>query len=290
MLNTRQLGDMKLFQIIEYSGPTHDTAWLFPDLDPAFLLDNQTWLSPNHWMPATNRMIFTMPIFVLKTARDIIVIDTGVGNFRKRRSSSQHMINTPFIEWLEAIGASPDKVTHVVNTHLHGDHVGWNTHLTNNGWEPFFKNAQYHMPRADLDSWMTRYQTGEREVYGRAFAECVLPIVDAGMASFVQDGDTVADCLVAKSAPGHTPGQMTFTLQTDREYIFSADVIHSPAQVYHPTVNTRWCELPEVARDTRRNLLEHAAVNGSILFTAHAMDLTGWQISRGESGFEWNGR
>ena len=289
MLSYRKLGEVELYQLIEFSGPTHDTAWLFSDLSRQYLDKNGDWLYPHYWSPETNRMVFSMPVLVLKTRSAIIVIDTGVGNFRKRRSSSQHMINTPFIEWLEAIGAPPEKVTHVVNTHLHGDHVGWNTHLTEDGWVPFFPEATYYMPKKDYDTFLQRYETGEREVYGRAFAECVLPILDYGLHKWVEDGDVIAHCLVCGPVPGHTPGQKSFALQADREYIFSADAIHSPTQVYNPDICTRWCELPDLARQSRLTLLNHAADTGAVLFTAHARNIDGWSIGRGPEGFTFNG-
>jgi glyoxylase-like metal-dependent hydrolase (beta-lactamase superfamily II) len=287
MLYSRRIGAIELFQITEFTGPTHDAQWMLPGLSRETLDAHVSWLSPGFWLPHTNRLIFTMQLFVLKMSDRIIIIDTGVGNHKTRRAGSHHMLNTPMSEWLEGIGAEPDKVTHVVQTHLHGDHVGWNTSMVDGRWEPFFPNATYYFPVTDFAVFKSRYESGERDLYGGPFADSVLPIVETTSARFVRDSDEIADCLVARAAPGHTEGQLTYSLRVadEPEYIFTADVFHSPMQVLFPEINSRWCELPEAARKTRQALLRHAAMTSSILFPAHAAGLGGWRITRQGDGF-----
>jgi glyoxylase-like metal-dependent hydrolase (beta-lactamase superfamily II) len=287
MLYSRRIGAAELFQITEFTGPTHDAQWMLPGLSRETLDAHAAWLNPGFWLPHTNRLIFTMQVFVLKMSDRIIVVDTGVGNHKSRRADSQNMLNTPMSDWLEGIGAEPDKVTHVVQTHLHGDHVGWNTHVVDGRWEPFFPNATYYFPATDFAVFQSRYESGERDLYGQPFADSVLPIVETASTRFVREGDTIADCLVAHAAPGHTEGQLTYSLRVagEPEYIFSADVLHSPMQVLFPEINSRWCELPEAAGKTRRALLHHAAKNAAIVLPAHAAGLGGWQIVGQGDGF-----
>jgi glyoxylase-like metal-dependent hydrolase (beta-lactamase superfamily II) len=281
MLSSRRIGAAELFQITEFTGPTHDAQWMLPQLSRETLDAHAAWLSPAFWLPHTNRLIFTMQLFVLKMSDRIIVIDTGVGNHKTRCADSQNMLNTPMSDWLKGIGAEPDKVTHVVQTHLHGDHVGWNTQNVDDRWEPFFPNATYYLPAIDFAVFQSRYEDGERDLYGGPFADSVLPVTELASTRFVQDGDEIADCLVAQAAPGHTEGQLIYSLHiSDKpECIFTADVFHSPMQVLFPEVNSRWCELPEVARKTRQALLHHAAKISAVLFPAHAVGLGGWQIT-----------
>ncbi len=287
MLYSRKIGPAELFQITEFTGPTHDAGWMLPGLSRETLNANASWLSPGYWLPHTNRLVFTMQLFVLKMSDRIIVIDTGVGNHKARRAGSQNMLNTPMADWLAGIGAEPEKVTHVVQTHLHGDHVGWNTHLVDDRWEPFFPGATYYLPKTDFAVFKTHYEAGERDLYGAPFADSVLPVIDTNTVRFVEDGDEIADCLTAHSATGHTEGQLTYTLRVGDgcKYVFAADVFHSPIQVLFPAVNSRWCELQDAARKTRLTLLNEAADGATLLFPAHARGLEGWHVSRQGDGY-----
>jgi glyoxylase-like metal-dependent hydrolase (beta-lactamase superfamily II) len=287
MLHSRKIGPAELFQITEFTGPTHDADWMLPALSRETLDAHASWLSPDFWLPHTNRLVFTMQLFVLKMSDRIIVIDAGVGNRKARRACSQNMLNTPMADWLKGIGAEPNKVTHVVQTHLHGDHVGWNTHLVDGRWEPFFPNATYYFPKTDFDVFKARYESGERDLYGGPFEDSVLPVIDTSTIRFLQDSDEIADCLIASAAPGHTEGQLIYTLCVDdgRKYVFAGDVFHSPIQVLFPHVNSRWCEQQGAARETRQALLHSAAKTSAILFPAHANGLDGWRIASQGSGF-----
>jgi glyoxylase-like metal-dependent hydrolase (beta-lactamase superfamily II) len=286
MMSSRSLGSIELFQIIELLGPTHDAEWMFPGIPRDVLDANASWLSPDYWMPLTNRLVFSFQLWVLKTRDRIILVDTGIGNHKDRPAPTQHMINTPTLDWLAAIGAPPEAVTHVVQTHLHGDHVGWNTRFVDGRWVPTFPNATYLMPRLDWHAFKARYDAGERGRFGGPIGDSVLPIVEAGLAQFVDPEDEVAGCLLALAAPGHTPGQLAYALrQAGEEYIFSGDVIHSPIQIPFPEITCRWCEEPEQARRTRIALLERAAANRATILPAHAKSMRGWRVTRQGGGF-----
>lgn len=286
MMHVRRFGEAELFQIAEFTGPTHDAEWMLPDLPPGLMQANAAWLAPRFWLPATNRLVFTMQIFVLKYRDKIILIDTGVGNYKSRVAASHHMLNTPMLDWLAGIGAAPDAVTHVVHTHLHGDHIGWDTILRDGVWTPLFRNAVHHLPRLDFTIFKARQEAGDWLPHGPPFADSILPVVAAGLAAFVDPGDVVADCLKAIAAPGHTEGQLIYSMQLDGlEFIFCADVLHSPVQLLLPDINSRWCELQDAARRSRRALLTYAADSGATLFPAHAAGLAGWKIGRRDRAF-----
>lgn len=286
MMYSRQIGDIELVQIVEFSGPTHDADWMLPGMPHAALHANARWLAPNFWIPTTNRLVFTMQIWLLKARDRAILIDTGVGNAKKRPSPHQSMINTPVIDWLEAVGAPPKKITHVVHTHLHGDHVGWDARQEDERWVPTFPNATYYVPKDDWSAYKSRYDMGEQDLLGGSFADSVMPVAEAGLVRFFGYGDEIADCLLASAAPGHSPGQIMFLLRYGGQHcIFSGDVLHSPMQVLFPDVNSRWCELPDVARATRHRLLAEAAANDATLFPAHARGLHGWKVARHGEGY-----
>lgn len=287
MMMSRALGGgIDLVEIMEFHGPTHDAQWMLPGLSQQSLLANASWLENHFWMPKTNRLIFSYQLWLLKMSDAIILIDTGCGNHKQRVSPHQNMINTPVIDWLEAIGAAPDKVTHVLHTHLHADHVGWNTRLIGGRWAPTFPNATYYMPKLDFDLFRSRQaRSMGSEMYEPVIADSVMPVYDAGLTRFIEADDEVAG-LVASAAPGHTPGHLVYTLRLHGdEIIFAGDVCHSPMQVLNPALNSRWCEDPDLARTTRHALLSRAADSGAAIIPAHAKGLCGWRVGRSEHGF-----
>jgi len=287
MIHSRTIGtDAELYQVIEFHGPTHDAQWMLPGVAEDALQANLKWLSPEYYMPITNRLVFTFQLWVLRFGSEFVIVDTGVGNEKTRLAPSQHMLNNPVLDWLRAIGADPARVRHVVCTHLHGDHVGWNTQLVDGRWEPTFPNATYHLPRTDWEVYSERHEAGKlARVFDDPLQDSVLPIVTAGLARFVDDGDDAAG-LRAIAAPGHTPGNLVYALDTGSEkLLFTGDVLHSPVQVLDPTINSRWCELQDQARTSRHELLTRAAREGATIVPAHAKRMQGWHVVEGRNGF-----
>lgn len=287
MMRSLALGpDVTIHQIVEFDGPTHDAQWMLPGAAPELLEANREWLKDEFWMPKTNRLVFSYQLWVVCMSDAVVLIDTGCGNHKVRASPFQHMINAPTLEWLEAIGAGPDEVTHVLHTHLHADHVGWNTRLLDGRWEPTFPNATYYMPRHDYDLFTQHLATKMTpEFYDEVVADSIVPVVNAGLTRFIAPGDEVAG-FRAEAAPGHTPGQMIYSFRYGGETIvFTGDVFHSPVQVIEPSINSRWCEDPDLARKTRHKLLQWAATSDARLLPAHIQGLDGWRIGRRDDAF-----
>ena len=279
MLKHRKLGDADLFLINEFSGPTHNRDWMLPD---------STWdqmaahkeLENRFWMPLTDRLIFTMQIAVIRKGGRVVLVDTGVGNDKPRSPGWQAHHNTPTLDWLKGVGASREAVTDVVLTHMHGDHIGWNTINTGHGWEPTFPNAVYHFPGNDYVAYKTRFDA-VKSLFDGGFADSILPVVNAGLVHLYKSDETLAGMLEAFDAAGHSPGQCGLVFRAGGEtIIFSADVFHSPIQVYHPQINSRWCELPDRARRTREDLLTRAIEPRTIIIPAHSFTIDGWKIRR----------
>jgi glyoxylase-like metal-dependent hydrolase (beta-lactamase superfamily II) len=259
---------------------------MLPGLEPAWLQENLAWMSPDYYMPRTNRLVFTFQLWALDTPEGWVIVDTGTGNFKQRVAPSQHMLNNPVIDWLKAIGAEPEQVKHVIMTHLHGDHVGWNTQLVDGRWEPTFSNAVHHIPKGDWDAYSERHEAKTLpKVFDAPFEDSVLPVVAAGLHRFVKAGDEVAG-FTAFDAPGHTPGTMIWSYEAGgHEYLFTGDVIHSPIQILHPQINSRWCELQDVARTSRLDVLQRAARTGATIMPAHAKRMEGWNVQQSGDAF-----
>lgn len=275
MIHHHSIGDARITGVIEYSGPTHDPAFLYPGIEKAerdaVLKANASWLAPNHYATAIDRLIVTIQLWVVKAGGNTIIIDTGVGN-RKVRAAAARMdrLNTLVMPWLESIGAGPNQVTHVVHTHMHTDHVGWNTVEQDGKWVPTFPKARYLFPKDEFDYWNGLYQKGDKDINQGSWADSVLPIFDAGLGDFMDGKSEVADCLTPEPVPGHAPGMLSFRLRSGgEEGLFCADVMHNPIQIVRPDWNDRYVLWADKALESRAAVLKRAAERGALLMPMH---------------------
>jgi glyoxylase-like metal-dependent hydrolase (beta-lactamase superfamily II) len=274
MIQTRMIGDARVTRVLEYSGPTHAPEFLFPEVPrgerDGAIVAASSWLAPHHYVPHMDRFVVTIQLWLVHAAGNVILIDTGVGSFKKRAAPRMDMLNTLVMPWLEAAGAAPGQVTHVVHTHLHTDHVGGNTVWRDGRWEPAFPNARYLMPRVEFDHWRTEYDAGDRDVQAGSFADSVMPVVDAGLVDFIDATGEVAGCLLPEMVAGHAPGMMSFRLRSNgEEGMFSTDTMHSPIQVVRPDWNDRYVLNADQARASRHATLARAADRGALIMPMH---------------------
>jgi len=273
MMQSRMIGDIKVTRILEYAGPTHDPAFLFPDIDRSVLEEHQALMAPNHWVPHMNKLIVTIQFWVVHAGSNIIVVDTGVGNFKPRAGIPRmNMLNTLVREWMIAAGAPPEKVTHVVLTHLHADHVGWNTTWQDGRWVPTFPNARYYIPKEDFVFCKEgkNKEPGVIDVFGDSFFDSVMPIIDEGLGVMIDPAQEIADCLVVEPAPGHSPGQVAFRVRSrGEEGLFCGDILHSPLQIVRPDLNSGYCIWQDTARQTRLKFLNRAADREALIMPVH---------------------
>ncbi len=274
MIFSRQIGAARVTNVIEYSGPTHAPEFLFPEISKAErdagIAANASWLAPHHYVPHMDRFIVTIQIWVVHAGGNVILIDSGVGNFKNRAAPRMNQLNTLLIPWLEAAGAAPHQVTHVVHTHLHTDHVGGNTVEQDGRWVPAFPNARYLMPKAEFDYWKAEYDAGDKMVQAGSFADSVLPVLDAGLVDFIEPGQEVAGCLLGEDVSGHAPGMLSFRLRSQgEEGMFSTDTMHSPIQVANPHWNDRYVLDAGRALQSRANVLARAAERNALIMPMH---------------------
>ena len=181
-----------------------------------------------------------------------------------------------------AAGLRPEDVDVVLCTHLHADHVGWNTRLEDGRWVPTFPNARYLVGRAEMAHW----EDQERRTPGVAnhgvFADSVLPIAGANLLDVVDDGFSVGRGLSILPLPGHTPGQVGLDLEDGAggHVLFCADAIHTPVQLFQPAWSSAFCTDPVQAVATRTALLERAADDGALIVPAHIRGSMGFRVAR----------
>ncbi len=284
MIQSRLIGDVRVTRVLELTGPTHDPAFLFPGLDHTQIDANQNWLAPDHWIPSMRKLIVTIQLWVVHAGGNIILIDTGVGSHKRRPMPRFNMLNTLVMQWLEAAGAPPDKVTHVVMTHLHVDHVGWNTVQADGRWVPTFPNARYIMPKLDYDDAEKKFDAGD-PFFG-FFGDSVRPVVEAGLVEMMDESKEIADCLAVEPAPGHTPGHVSLRVRSrGEEGLFCGDVMHSPMQIVRPDWNSCYCIAPDIARASRVACLTRAAERGALIMPVHFGAPYCGYIRRNDNGF-----
>ena len=182
------------------------------------------------------------------------------------------MLDIPFLERLRAVGVAPEDIDIVLCTHLHADHVGWNTKLENGRWVPTFPNARYLFSRIEKEHFDPEVGDRRAQSPGRSqmYDDSVLPVLQSGQALLLEGDHAIDDRMVVEPAPGHTPGHVILKLNDGGgRGLFCGDVLHHPVQVYEPTWNTRFCELPAEAAATRRRVLEHCAEHNALLFPTH---------------------
>jgi glyoxylase-like metal-dependent hydrolase (beta-lactamase superfamily II) len=235
----------------------------------------------------TNRRVaLKTHLWVVEIGGLTVVVDTGIGNGKTRPFSALFdNLDNPVLERFQAAGFRREQVDYVLLTHLHVDHVGWNTHWQDGRWAPVFPNATYVFGQRERDY----FATPEGEPRRMVFEDSVLPLIEAQQARVVPDaGEEIVDGIRFLPTPGHSIGHMAIELRSRGETaLFCGDVMHSPLQVHRPEWNSTFCLDQSQARASRRWLLEHAVKTGATLFPAHFPETSAGVVNEGPHGFEW---
>lgn len=262
------LGDVRVDLVLDMDVFPLPAARIMPGRDLGELLPHRALLEPDHMDFARGDLLLGMQALLLRLPGLTVLVDTCVGE-HKERPAHPHWHRRAASGFLDALGVPPEAVDVVLCTHLHADHVGWNTRLLDGRWVPTFPRARYLVGRRELDYWRSR-AAAEPGVSHGAFADSVQPLLDAGVVDAVADGYELAPGLTLKPLPGHTVGQMGLWLErAGARAIFCGDAIHSPVQILRPDWSSAFCTDPEEAAETRRTLLHCAAEDGTVLVPAH---------------------
>lgn len=220
---------------------------------------------------ATGLLRMSFHSFVVRTPQGVLLVDTCVGNHKHRPVIPEwHMQDFPYLARLQRAGLTPDDIDYVCCTHLHGDHVGWNTRLKNGRWVPTFPNARYLFADAEYRYWEQFHAENPGHVFEHAWHDSVLPVMEAGLVDRVTSDHEIMSGIRLSPAPGHTPGNVVIELgDGEHRAIMSGDVLHHPVQIERPEWSSVFDEDPDRARVTRRALLEHIADRPVLLMGAH---------------------
>jgi glyoxylase-like metal-dependent hydrolase (beta-lactamase superfamily II) len=245
--------------------------WL-PQFDREAVRAHEHWLAPDHFDPRSGCLILPVHSFLLRTPHHIILIDTCVGNHKERPGvAKMHRLETHYLERLLALGIRPEDVDYVMCTHLHSDHIGWNTRLIDGRWVPTFPRARYILSADELEATQAEIAgTGTSEANRNRYADSILPILAAGQVELIDGGHEMLDLFTFTPAPGHTSGNLRIELRSGGETaILAGDVVHSPIQIPFWHWSTRVCVDPLQAAESRRTLLEDCAATNAVLMPGH---------------------
>ena len=211
---------------------------------------------------------------------DYVVLGSAYGRVRAIVSSTG--------ENLKEAGVSPEDVDLVICTHLHVDHVGWNTRAEDGRWVPTFPKARYVFGRAEFEHWTSGDGPRLFPENVAVIEDSVIPVVEAGLVDFVEAGDTILPGLTVEAVPGHTATQLAVKYErSDGSFICTADVLHQPIQIYEPDYNSCFCEDGEAARATRRRILDYCAESGALLMPMHFGPPHAGYVRRDGSGYRF---
>lgn len=269
-----QIGAVRITRVVEIEGPSPGT-FLFAEATPERLLQ-QSWLKP-HFLTADGRTIGAIHAFIIESEGRRIVVDTCVGNDKPRSVANWNLRQGRFLEDLAAAGFPRQSIDTVLCTHLHVDHVGWNTMLLNGSWVPTFPGARYLFGRTEWEHWSQEPPGPDR----RARDDSVRPVLDAGLAELVAADHrmTAEVCLVP--TPGHTPGHVSVRVVSRGEQaIITGDLMHHPVQCAEPDWANRFDVDVAAARRTRRAFLEQHADGPVLVLGTHFATPTAGRIVR----------
>ena len=260
---------------------------IYPDATPDAVQAAAARFGPRFIDAARGDLLLSFHCFVVRTPQHTILVDTCVGNDKPRAARPHwHMRSGGFLTALAQAGVRPEDVDFVMCTHLHADHVGWNTRLVDGVWKPTFPRAQYVMAETEYTYWHDRHATeGDGLLYG-SFADSVLPVGASGQAVMVPSNHSVAPGVALEPAPGHTPGNVILhVMDANQHAILCGDVLHHPIQLLHPAWSTRFCTDPAQSRETRKAFVERFAGSDTRVLAAHFQAPTGGRIVRDGSGY-----
>jgi glyoxylase-like metal-dependent hydrolase (beta-lactamase superfamily II) len=272
--------------VVEAETPTFAPAVLLPDATDAIVDRHRQWLEPYMLDPRTGHLVLSWHSFVIRTPHTTVVVDTCGGNDKPRPQKARyHMKHHPYLERLAAIGVAPEQVDFVLCTHLHVDHVGWNTRLVDGRWEPTFPNARYLFSRVEWEFWQRHY-TEEAFRDDPYYEDSILPVIRSGKAVFVEWDYQIDDGVWLEPTPGHTPGHVCVHVSSGgRDAVLSGDLMHHVLQCAEPDLSSCFCVDPSQSRRTRRSFLETYADTGTLVMPAHFPTPSAGRVVGGDRGF-----
>ena len=281
-MNKWQIGEIKITRVVEME-TTGGSRFILPDAtrDVCLPID---WMRP-HFMDERGNLIMSVHALVIDTGDKRIVVDTCIGNDKERNIPAWSNLQTQFLDDLSAAGYPRESIDVVMCTHLHVDHVGWNTMLVDGEWVPTFPNARYLIAEKEWAYWDAQ---GDDKVYGPILVDSVRPVVNAGLVDFVSETHQICPGVQLEPTPGHTPGHVSVHITSgEKDALITGDCIHHPVQMTH----TNWCSSADFdqtqGQDTRESLLGRYVDTSTLIIGTHFATPTAGHIKRLSGDTYW---
>ncbi len=285
--NTISLGDITIHRIVEMEAAFLPAREFIPGLSEEVLAENRAWLRPAA-LDAEDRLVLCFQSYIVRTPRHVVLVDSCIGNDKERptRALWHQKKDRAWMDGLAALGLGVEDIDVVMCTHLHTDHVGWNTRLENGRWVPTFPRARYLFSAKELAHWEKQHAAAPIP----AMADSVLPIVAAGRCDLVTSEHVLDDHLRLMPTPGHTPDHFAVSVGKGRRLAaITGDLIHSPLQARYPEMSMMADTDPAQAAATRRAFLEGVCDTDTLCCFAHFPSPSRGKIKRWGEGFRCEG-
>lgn len=278
------IGDLTIHRIVEQEGGFLDAFDMLPDLAAETLSAERAWLTAAGALTTDDRLSLAFQSYVVRTPHHVVLVDSCIGNGKHRptRPDWHEKSDSRFMDGLAAADLSVADIDFVMCTHLHADHVGWNTRQENGRWVPTFPKARYIFEAREFEHW----RAADEKTPVFPFQDSVLPVIAAGRADLVAGDHAIGDHIRLMPTPGHTPGHVSIVFGKGRDVaVAPGDLIHSPLQALHPQLSTRFdVDKAEAAR-TRRAFLERYCDTETLCCMAHFPSPSVGRIRSWREGF-----
>jgi glyoxylase-like metal-dependent hydrolase (beta-lactamase superfamily II) len=271
-----KIGDVTVTKIVEME-TVGGAGWILPDATPELCRDME-WLKPD-FMDEQGELKFSVHALVIETGSKTIVVDTCVGNEKERMPYKDwHLLQTAFLDDFTEAGFDHNRIDQVLCTHLHVDHVGWNTMLVDGNWVPTFPNARYLIAQDEYDHFS---RTDIEKISQQVFNDSVAPVYEAGLMDLVETNHKVCEEVDLVPTIGHTPGHVSIRIRSGGEQaLITGDFVHHPCQMAH----LDWGSSADIdaagADATRRRVFDEYADSPTLIIGTHFAGVTAGHIVR----------
>ena len=275
-----QVGRVKITSVEEMQLPIPAGAEMFMPQATAAELRKSAWLYP-HFVGEDDTLKLTIQALLVEAPGLRLVVDTCVGN-DKQRGVPFGGLSTNFLKDMEGLGWTRDNVDAVVCTHLHVDHVGWNTMLVDGQWVPTFPNARYLIGKREFEFWSAEKEEETQQI----LSDSVRPILDAGLAELVELDHRISPDIRLVPSTGHTPGHVSVMIESNGESaVITGDMSHHPCQLAHPDWSPMFDSDREASAATRARLFAEWADKPILVIGTHYAAPTAGHIRRDGDAF-----
>jgi glyoxylase-like metal-dependent hydrolase (beta-lactamase superfamily II) len=292
-MKTQRIGEMEIRKVVELDGMALPADLVFPGATPQIVARGRKMFDARFIAPDSDSLQWSFHSYVVRSHGRNILIDTCHGNDKVRPEpvAYAHMMNTDYLGNLARQGLRPEDIDMVLCTHLHIDHVGWNTRLSDGKWVPTFPNAKYLMARADYEHMAQIAPDDQEGAIGYySFHDSVLPVMAAGQAELIETGHVIERELDhgiwMEGAPGHTPGSIVIHAGNAHGHaLFAGDVIHHPIQMAAPLLHVAGEYDTALGMRSRQKVFESCADTDTLLLPAHFPSPTAARVVSTADGF-----